>query len=181
MCRISSRYPFPHIRSNPQVPFIQVALRCCYCCCCRYRLLPYVSSHSPLLPSPFSCNHSGPSCRGSLSTRPEIGHDPSLGAPIPGHHRAWPYCWSKPSARRAPVTGSQTPNCSLPSLSPHAVQAAQAFALCCKQCLCLQAAPEAPVERALYCTSPARRYNDLSSASHPSAPKSLNISSPVST
>ncbi|PMD66625.1 uncharacterized protein K444DRAFT_122601 [Hyaloscypha bicolor E] len=181
MCRISSRYPFPHIRSNLQVPFIQVALRCCYCCCCRCRLLPYVSSHSPLLPSPFSCNHSGPSCRGSLSTRPERGHDPSLGAPIPGHHRAWPYCWSKPSARRAPVTGSQTPNCSLPSLSPHAVQAAQAFALCCKQCLCLQAAPEAPVERALYCTSPARRYNDLSSASHPSAPKSLNISSPVST
>lgn len=43
----------------------------------------------------------------------DIGHDPSLGDPIPGQHRV---CrWSKPTALRFFVTGSQTQNCFLPS------------------------------------------------------------------
>jgi hypothetical protein len=65
----------------------------------------------------------------------KTGHDPSLGAPMPGHHRAWPGRWSKPSALRPPVTGSQTPNCSLPFIvTSRCAGSFSAFALC-SQCL----------------------------------------------
>jgi hypothetical protein len=66
----------------------------------------YVTSH--LLCNLPRVDHSGQLPRDLIS-----GHDPSLGAPIPGHHRA--RRWSKSSALRHPVTGSQTLNCFLPS------------------------------------------------------------------
>jgi len=89
--------PFPiflcppiHIRTKSS------KLRCC--------VLPYVSSH----PRPLRATIQG-QVTVVLSTRPEIGHDPSLGAPMPGITAPGWYCWPRASARRAPVTGSQTP------------------------------------------------------------------------
>jgi hypothetical protein len=125
-------------RAQAQAQINSSKSRCC--------VLPYVPSHCPSHPRLVCATIQGQVNVARSPRDPERGHDPSLGAPMPGHHRAWLYCWSKPSALRAPVTRSQTPNCFLPSLSPHAVQALPASALCCKHCLCLQAGPEPPVE-----------------------------------
>lgn len=122
MCRISSRYPFaplpPDPKSKPNHP---------------RRAAAFFHMSLPTL-VPFRATTQGQVTVAPFSTRPpeQRGHDPSLGAPMPGHHRALARTVGpRPSALRTPVTGSQTPNCSLPSLSPRAVQAVMAFALCC--------------------------------------------------
>jgi hypothetical protein len=158
MCRISSRYPSPPYQT------ISSKSRCC--------VLPYVSFHPR---SPRA------TIRVKVTVAPfprdlKIGHDPSLGAPMPGitAPRRGRTVGQNPVrfALLAPVTGSQTPNCSLPSLSPRAVQAIYSFALCGERWSNNVSVCKLPgsSSEALYCTSPARRYNDRSSASHPNAP-----------
>ena len=146
--------------------------------CC---VLPYVPSHCPSHPRLVCATIQGQVNVARSPRDPERGHDPSLGAPMPGHHRAWPYCWSKPSALRAPVTGSQTPKLLPPITVTSRCAGSPSIALCCKQCLCLQAAPELPVER---CTVLHQRVATMTCRAQriplPNAPKSRNISYLVS-
>jgi hypothetical protein len=145
-------------------------------------------SRRGLLPNVCSHPRTRGTIRGQVAVAPfprdlQIGHDPSLGAPMPGHHRAWPMVGRNPLRFALLSPGRKHRTVSSLSLSHHPVQAASVHLRCAvlrvliKQCLCLQAA--AP----LYCTSPARRYNDLSRGAHRIAllpPKSMDISYSVS-
>ncbi len=147
---------YPPSISKPDHP----RLRCC--------VLPYVSSH----PRPLSATIRG-QVTVVLSTRPERGHDPSLGAPMLGITAPGPYRWSRASARRAPVTRSQTPKLLPPFIVTLRCAGYSPFRaarqMLVKQCLCLQAAPAAPVElatvlrqRVTTTTCRAHRFHSLS-------------------
>ena len=79
---------------------------------------PYVTAQETLVR--LRATIRGPKHSGPFPRDLQIGHDLSLGAPMPERHRAWPLV--KPLALRRTVTRSQTQNCFLPSLSHHAVQ-----------------------------------------------------------
>ncbi len=96
----------------------------------------------PMLPSTLVhlCNLSMGKSQWAIPRDRKRGHDLSLGAPMPGYHRGWPWVKTQcasPSCHRIANT-----HCFLPSMSHHAVQKHPALVLRApvKQCLCLRAA-----------------------------------------
>jgi hypothetical protein len=71
----------------PLYPPIHIKIKSPKLCCC---VLPYVSSHPRPLRATIQVQVTV-----VLSTRPEIGHDPSLGCSNARHHRAWPVLLAK--------------------------------------------------------------------------------------
>jgi len=105
-------------------------------------VLPHVPSHP-------RWNYSWAD-RSPLPRDQEIGHDPSLASPIPGHHR--PCRWSKSSALRIMSPGRKHRTAS--SLHCHITQCRtlSCTAMLVKQYLCLHK---------VIVLLPARRYNGL--------------------
>lgn len=167
MCRISSRYPFPFPHCALRPYQIEDKRKRCSIHPSRaaaffQMFLPSPTCTLVWLVQPFRVKVAVARSPRDLGR----GHDPSLGAPMPGHHRVWPYCWSKPSALRAPVTGSQTPKL-LPPITVTSRCAGSPSICAVLQTMSLFAGRAGASSGALYRTAPARRYHDLSSAAHP--------------